>query len=90
MPKARNSTPPKNATVIYRKSTDPKKPPDDAELLTYCEAAWVLRVSYKTVWRYAKQPNKPPIVWAGKNSPRFPRKELIEWFSNKENTACIV
>jgi hypothetical protein len=90
MPIARNLKPPKNATIEYRKRTDPIKPADDAELLTYREAAYVLRVSYMTIWRYTKRANKPPIIWAGKNSPRFPRKELIEWFSNKENTACIV
>ena len=90
MPPARNLKEPKNATLLYRKRTDPKKPADDAELLTYREAAYLLRVSYKTLWNYTRQTNHPPIIWAGKCSPRFPRKELLEWFSNKENTACTV
>ena len=89
MPAARNRKPVKNSTLEWRKRTDPKKPSDDAEFITYREAAYLLRVSYKTIYRYTQQTNKPPIVWVGKCSPRFPRKELIEWFSNKENTACL-
>lgn len=80
VPRIRNTKSPKNSTVVYRKNTDPVPPPDDAIFLTMREAAYVLRVCYRTVYVWSRrQQNPPPVTWINNRSPRFPHDALIEW-----------
>ena len=82
----------KNAHEIYIKYNGPKKPPEDAVLLTVREAAYLLRCSTKTVMEYASRKKNPaPVVFLSKRFPRFPREALIRWAQpqTKGNGQCI-
>ncbi len=89
MPKNRNTKTPKNGTVIYRKYTDPVAPPEDALLLTQREAAYILRISYRTLYVWCRRKrNPPPVTWINNHSPRFPRGALLEWATRQGKPAC--
>jgi hypothetical protein len=83
LPKARNSNP-QTAALLSRKYTDPVAPPEDAHLLTLREAAYVLRISYKTFCNLTRRKrNPPPTIRVGKYSPRFPRDAFMKWVANQ-------
>jgi hypothetical protein len=70
----------KNSHEMYLKYQGPRKPADDATFLTGQEAAYILRVSYKTILEYAaRKKNRPPIWRPSRATLRFPRQALIQW-----------
>ena len=69
---------------LNAKYTTPCPPPPDAVFINAREAAYTLRVSYKTILEFTKRKkNRPPMVWIGKHSLRFPRQEFIAWASKQ-------
>lgn len=74
---------------MYIKYQGPRRPEDDAIFLTAREAAYVLRVSYKTVLEYAaRKKNRPPTVYLRMKSLRFPRAALIRWAEKQGKLSC--
>jgi excisionase family DNA binding protein len=70
----------KKADSWYIKYKGPYRAPDDAIILTVREAAYLLRVSTKTVMKWATRKKNPaPLVVFSKGLPRFPREALIKW-----------
>jgi hypothetical protein len=83
LPKRRNENA-QTTALLARKYTDPTAPPDDACLLTLREAAYILRVSYKTLFNLTRRKqNAPPSIRIGKYSPRFPRDDFMKWVHNQ-------
>ena len=83
MPEAQRN---KNSHEMYLKYHGPRKPPDDAIYLNAREAAYVLRVSYKTILEYVgRRRNKPPVTYLSPNVLRFPRAALLEWAAKQGN-----
>lgn len=79
----------KNSHEMYVKYQGSRKPPDDAVLLNAREAAYVLRVSYKTVLEYAaRKKNRPPVTYLSVNVLRFPRAALIRWAEKQGSQSC--
>src|ERR1017187_8517566 len=74
----------KNSHEMYLKYQGPRKPADDAIFLTPQEAAYVLRVSYWTILKYAaRKRNRPPLSRPTSVTIRFPRDALIVWYTTQ-------
>ena len=74
---------------MYLKYHGPRKPADDAVFLTPQEAAYVLRVSYWTILKFAaRKKNRPPLSRPTPVTIRFPRDALIVWFTTQRKPSC--
>jgi excisionase family DNA binding protein len=76
-----------NTDVRHRPQRNPERHPEPL-LLTLAEAAKLLAIGERTLWRLTDD-GEIPVVRVGRRGVRYDRRDLVAWIDRAKRKACL-